>query len=154
MRRANGIGEPCYVCWMGFNSFLFVCFPIIGIVSFACSAEPACDCPTPGVTILATQGDVVTIAANGTACSDGALICVSSSDRAAVVDCQRWIVNPPRAGTCHIDVSLRDGSTRSADFEIVDRRMSSCCSGLYMTGDGTFVVPRSEAGVSFDAGRD
>ena len=135
-------------------SVSLVCFPLIGLVAIACSdAEIMCDCATAGITVLATRGDVVAISTGGAACSGGSVICVSSSDQAALVGCQQWIVSPVGAGTCQIDVSMRDGSTRSAEFEIVNRT-ESCCSGLYATGNGTFVVAGPDAAAPVDAGGD
>jgi hypothetical protein len=137
---------------MGLGSFLLVGLSLTAIVGVACTAEQSCDCATAGVTVVATRGDVVAISTSGTACSGGAVICVSSADRGAVVGCRQWVVNPVRDGTCRIDVSLSDGSSHSAELQIENRDTGSCCTGLYATGDGTFVVPGPDAGSRPDGG--
>ena len=130
---------------MRVTSLLVVSLSLICLVTVACTSGKSCDCATSGVTIIATKGDVIAISSSGTACSGDAWLCVSSANRTLVAGCEQWIVNPARDGTCRIDVSLRDGSTRSAEFQIV-RRTDGCCEGLYASGDGILVVSEADAG--------
>jgi hypothetical protein len=125
----------------------------------ACSSVPngQCDCIDPSLRVsvpIESAAAVSEVRLSGSGCTGAQIVCAQEGTGG----CATWRFAANGAGTCHIEVLFKVGTTYTRDVTIA--QTTGCCAGLYPTPENAGEIdvtvppgaPADDAGGAPDAG--